>query len=205
MADAGLSSMQDSILKEIGTVGTAHAATALSKMTGLEVKVKPTTTEVMPLEEAYKIFSSVPEMQVGIYRSMREGLSGCLVFFIPKGRSYGLLDLLMNRPGGSTAVLGEFEQSALRESGGIICASYINAIAAMTKLTIRLTIPKLIFDQNGQVLDAILKGLFPPSTEVIVIENEFSLMDKSVTGYFLMVPEAGELSRLLGLLEAHIA
>lgn len=202
MAEADAGRMRDSILKEIGSIGTAHAATALERMTGHQIGVKPTVMYEVPLAEVFRIFSGTPEMQVGIYRRMQEGLNGCLVFFVPKGQSYEFVDLISELPENTTTVLGDTEQSVLRESGGIVCASYVNAIAAMTRTTIRLTVPKLIFDQKGQVLEAILEGLFSPDTTAVVIENDFSVTDRSVKGYFLLVPEPGELLKLVELMEA---
>ena len=140
MTDGFDSSMRNSILKEMGSIGAAHAATALEKMTGLRIEVKPTVTHKLSLENVYSVFSDAPEMQVGIYQRMTEGMNGCLVFFVPKGRSYAFVDLVLDLPEGNTAVLGEKEQSALRECGSIICASYMNAIAAMTGTTIKPTV-----------------------------------------------------------------
>ena len=204
MPTAEYSGLQVSILKEIGSIGTAHAATALARMTGRRISVLPTTTHIVPLEDVYQLFASVAELQVGIYSRMNEGITGCVVFFVPKGQSYNLVDLLMDRSEGTTSVLGDMEQSVMREAGSIICAAYVNAIADFARFSIKLSMPKLIFDQQGQVLESILKGIFPPNTMAIVVENEFRVMDRSIDGYFLLVPEENEIERLFATLEATI-
>lgn len=199
-----LTPMRESILKEIGSIGTAHAATALAKMTDVPIEVLPTRMQMAPLSEILGLFIGTEELQVGIYRRLREGCNGVVTFCIPKRDSYGLVDLLRKDPPGTAQMLGEAEQSALRESGGIICAAYVNTIAAMTGTTIRMTVPKLVFDQRGQVLQAILEGAFPPQTTAIVVENDFRSADRSLTGYFLFVPEAASLARLIELMETII-
>ena len=204
MTGADLTPMRESILKEIGSIGTAHAATALARMTGVPITVLPTRMQMAPLADIFRLFVGVEDLQVGIYRRLREGCDGVVVFSVPKGDAYGLVDLLRQQAPGTADVLGEMEQSALRESGGIICAAYVNTIASMTGATIRMSIPKLVFDQRGQVLQAILERAFSPQTTAIVVQNDFRSSDRSLTGYFLFVPEAASLARIVERMEAGI-
>lgn len=204
MNTGDITPLQRSILKELGSIGTAHAATALAKMTSHRISVMPTEMFVVPLREVYTIFSDIQELQVGIYCRMLEGVKGCVIFFVPKGKSYALVDMIAGRKDGETKVLEEMEQSILCEMGNIVCASYVNAVAALAKMTINLSIPKIIFDQRGQVLETILTGLFPPETKAIMIENQFSMLERMVSGYFLFVPRTEDLDRLFTILEAHV-
>lgn len=204
MNKTDLTRFQESILREIGSVSAAHAATALAKVTGREIKVKPTRMLMVPLSGVYQFFAGRSDLDVGIFVRMLGNISGGMLFFQLKSEAYPMIDMVRGDPIGTTKVLGDMEQSILREVGNTILGAYLNAISDMSHQVLSMTVPKLVLDQGGRILYTILKQLFPDETLAIMVENAFTEKDHEVNGFFLLVPDKNDMKVLLDMLETSV-
>ena len=56
-------------------------------------------------------------------------LTGRALVLFPERSAYTVCDFLFRRPVGTTQVLGEMEQSGLKEAGNILASAYLNALS----------------------------------------------------------------------------
>jgi chemotaxis protein CheC len=88
-----LTEMQISALRETGSIGAGHAATALSQLVGHSVTIDVPTLEIIEIGEVPAVFGG-PETLVGaVYTRLLGDLAGSMLFVAPRAASLGLVDL----------------------------------------------------------------------------------------------------------------
>ncbi len=80
--------------------------------------------------------------------------------------------------------LEEFGTSALKEVANILIGSYITAISEMTGLKIEASVPELVFDMAGAVMNLLAVAYGDFGDRVLFMETEFSDRESSLLGHF---------------------
>ena len=79
--------------------------------------------------------------------------------------------------------------SALKEVANILIGSYISAISEMTGLTIDASVPDLVFDMAGAVMNLLAVAYGEFGEQVLFMETEFCDQEDSLFGHFFLVPD----------------
>lgn len=195
-----LTGFQLDALKEIGNVGAAHADTALSELIKKKVWISVPEAKIVPLEKIPQEFGGAERMIVGVYLQMQGQITGNILFFFPQETALTLADILMGRPAGTTKVLNEMDQSAIKETGTILAGSCLTALAALTGKEIIPSIPYYAMDMLGALVDFIIINLSQNVDYSLIIGIEFSEADTKIEGSFLLLPDPGSLEMILNSL-----
>ena len=192
-----LSGMQLDALKEVGNIGAAHAATALSQIIDKTVSINVSRIEVIPVSDISKVMGG-PTVESVVARMYIFGnIKGGILLALTKKDALFFTDLLKGAGHGTTAFLDEIGQSALKEAGSILAASYLKAISDFLKLSLIPSAPVLMFGEIKEILDKALSELTKRSEIAFCIETEFLESGSSVNGHFLLIPEIGSLEVIL--------
>src|ERR671926_1306986 len=111
-----LKPVQLDALREVANIGAAHAATALSQMTGSTIMISVPTINVAPLEEVPPQISAPEEPVAAVLMQMLGDLTGRTLLVFPKPTAIRLSELMLRRAKGSSTDIGELEQSAIKEA-----------------------------------------------------------------------------------------
>jgi len=192
-----LSSMQLDALKEVGNIGAAHAATALSQIIQKTILINVSRIEIMPVSDISKVVGG-PTVESVVARMYIFGnIKGGILLALTKKDALFFADLLKGTGHGTTAFLNEVDQSALKEAGSILAASYLKAIGDFLKLSLIPSVPVLMFGEIKEISDKVLSELTKRSEIAFCIETEFLESGSSVNGHFLLIPEIGSLEVIL--------
>lgn len=192
-----LTAFQMDALKEIGNIGASHADTALSELLKKKVWISVPEAKVVPLTDIPQEFGGAEKMVVGVYLQMQGQISGNILFFFSQETALTLSDILMNRPVGTTKVLNEMDQSAIKETGTILAGSCLTALAALTNKEIIPSIPYYAMDMLGALVDFIIINLSQSAEYAMIIQLEFSEADYKIDGSFLLLPDSQSLEMIL--------
>jgi chemotaxis protein CheC len=110
-------------------MGAAHAATALSQMTGGTIMIAVPRLHVAPLAEVAPELAPGEQPVAAVMMDMLGDLTGRTLLVFPKPTVLRLAELMLRRPMGSSVALGELEQSAVQEIGNILSGAYLNALS----------------------------------------------------------------------------
>ncbi|MBO4347000.1 MAG: chemotaxis protein CheC, partial [Lachnospiraceae bacterium] len=140
---------------------------------------------LLDFKEVGSILGGEEQIMAGVYLMVEGDITGSIMFLLEKDSAKNLISLLMGMPA-SEGELNEIEQSALKEIGNIITASYLNSLSTLTNLSIYPSVPALSIDMAGAILSvpAIEFGLI--GDRILLIENQFS---EGLNGYFILVPD----------------
>jgi chemotaxis protein CheC len=192
-----LSKLQLSALQEAGNIGSGHAAIALSQLIGAKIKVAVTKVEILEFEKISATLREDGIPIVGVYLRVLGDAQGAVLLVFKRDPAMVLTDVLLKQKIGATKILMEMEQSALKEAGSILTASYLNALSEMMKLTLIPSVPKMAFDKVDTVMQAVFGRYLKDVDLVIGIETEFIEASTRIKGYFLFMPDAAAIDILL--------
>ena len=88
-------------------------------------------------------------------------------------------------------------QSALQEVANIMAASYLNAIASLTGMTITISTPSLCTDMLGAILSVPAIYYANISDKIIHIEDELRGENLCAPNHILLIPDTGSLEKII--------
>ena len=176
-----LSSLEIDTLREIGSIGTGNAATALSQMMNRPVRITLPEVRIMEYNEAIEWIGGPEEVTAGILVKM----SGVV------------LSTMLGESIDSYENLTELERSAMIEIGNIMISTFINAMSGLADLNIKLTVPAFAVDMQGAILTVPMAEYGGMSNYLMAIGGNFVCDGKEVPCHLLPSPDLRSLDFLL--------
>ena len=147
-----LNGLELDTIREIGSIGTGNAATALSSMLGCEVRIEMPEVRIMGYNEAINWIGGPEIITAGVLVHMSGELNGIMLSV----QQMEFVNLVLERMVGHTAEnyeqLNDLDRSALVEVGNIMISTFINALSGLAEITTRLTVPAFAVDMQGAIL-----------------------------------------------------
>ncbi|MBQ3517316.1 MAG: chemotaxis protein CheC [Lachnospiraceae bacterium] len=184
------------VLREIGNIGAGNATTALAQMLGCKVDMAVPQVRLLEFSEVGTIMGGEEQIMAGIYLMVEGDITGSILFLLNKESARKLIAKLM----GTETVgedLSEIEQSALKEIGNIITASYLNSLSMLTQLVIYPSVPALSIDMAGAILSVPAIEFGTMGDKLLLIQTQFF---EGLDGYFILVPDLDSYDKILGAL-----
>ena len=193
---------QKEVLEEIHNNGAILASMALSQMTGQDIRVSFPETQLVHIGDVGEELGGEELPVGGIYVTVEGDISGGILIVLPMQQVLKFSDLLFGREAGTTAEAGEEEISGLTEMGNILSASFINAMADSTGLTVKPDVPEVSIDMCQSVIDSILIRFNQPGDQLLLTEAHIYYGDmKRVMCHLLLFLEPGSMEELIVALE----
>ncbi|NLW65205.1 MAG: chemotaxis protein CheC [Clostridiales bacterium] len=192
-----LNEIQLDALKEIGNIGSGNAATALSAMLEREVNIAVPKINVLDYSSVCDTLGGPEQLLVGILFGISGDITGMIMFLLHKEFAHMVLNSLVGSEFDGYSGLDEMDKSTIQEVGNIMAGSYVNAMAAMTGLTIDLSVPTMNVDMAGALLSVPAIYYANISDKIIVIEDEFGHEQVGASSHVLLIPEVDGLTKLM--------
>jgi len=194
-----LSELQRDALREVANIGAAHAATALSLMTGTKIMISVPTITVAPLAELAPMISRSNERIALVPMQMTGGLNGHTILAFPLVTAHRLASLMLMREISPDDALSELEASALTEAGNILAGAYMTALSEFMEMRLLPSPPTLNVGPAREVLADTAWATGHTGGFVFCVETQFMIdqTDGLLPGYFLLLPDAHSLSAML--------
>ncbi|SDM55954.1 chemotaxis protein CheC [Psychrobacillus sp. OK028] len=195
MYDSKITSLHLDVLKEIGNIGAAHAATALSTLLNKKIDMKVPKVEMISFDDMMDLAGGPESVVAGIYLRIEGDVTGSMFFVLPVEQANRFIRRLVQDEtfNFQTGEVSEIGVSAMQELGNILSGSYLSALSDFTKLKIYPTVPALSVDMVGAIISFGLVELSHISDYVIVIDTAINEEDvpneESVKGHFLLLPD----------------
>jgi len=187
-------------LREIGNIGSGNAASSLAMMLAVQVDIEVPTVCILDYDQVMDALGGPEQMIVGLLLSLDGDVHGMMMFLLHQEFANKLLESLLGGTPpdvGTEAHIDEMSYSALQEVANIMAASYVNAIASLTDLTINLTVPSLCVDMLGAVLSVPAIQCADISDKMIFIEDKFRGQNLEAPNHILLIPDMESLSKIM--------
>jgi chemotaxis protein CheC len=192
-----ITQIQLDALREIGNIGSGHAATALSTLLQRRIDMSVPEVWAVPFERVTPIIGQLDTPQVTIYVKVEGAAPGKAVFFFPVESAEIVVQALFGTDEPMDLFTDEMVQSALKEVGNILVGSFLIALSQFSGISLQPSVPAIAVDMIGASLDAIFleEGLLDDT--VLFIDTQLSGIPK-IEGQFIFLPDDGSLKKLLG-------
>ena len=184
------------VLREIGNIGSGNAASALSSMLTSPVNISVPVVKIMDYEEVVDALGGPEEMIVGLLLKLDGDVKG-MIMFLPHQNFANMLLMSLLGEDISLDKIDEIGYSAIQEMSNIMAASYINAISAMTGLSINLSVPAMCVDMLGAILSVPAIHYANISDKIIFISDEFSSDNIHAPNHILLIPDVDSLEKIM--------
>lgn len=192
-----LSSLEIDTLREIGSIGTGNAATALSQLVNSEVRITMPEVRIMGYNEAIEWIGGPEEITAGVLVRMSGELNGIMLSVQKLDFVNQVLGSMMDKTAGDYMELGEFERSALVEVGNIMISTFINALSGLADLQINLTVPAFTVDMQGAIMAVPMAEYGGQSDYIMTIGGNFVCDGRQAPCRLLLSPDIRSLNFLL--------
>ncbi|AWE06698.1 CheY-P-specific phosphatase CheC [Lysinibacillus sp. 2017] len=191
-----ITSLHLDVLKEIGNIGAAHAATALSDLLQKKIDMRVPNVEMVSFNDMMELAGGSENVVVGIFLRIEGDTEGSMFFVLPVEQANRFIRRLIRDESFdfySPDTVSELGLSAMQEMGNILSGSYLSALSDFTGLKIFPTVPGLSVDMFGAIISIGLIELSQVSDTVIVINTsiyEDAISDnEEVRGHFFLLPD----------------
>ena len=190
-----ITEMHLDVLKEIGNIGAAHAATSLSQLLGQKIDMRVPNVQLVTFDEMFDLAGGSEKVVAGIFLRIEGDVTGTMFFVLTIESATQFIRKLTMDP---TFTFSDMEDlgmgaSALQELGNILSGSYLSALSDFTSLNIYPTVPSLSVDMVGAIVSFGLIEVSQYSDEDIVIETEILQEGEegmtSLAGHFFLLPD----------------
>lgn len=192
-----LSSLELDTLKEIGSIGTGNAATALSELIGQQVRIQEPEVRIMGYNEAIEWIGGPEEITAGVLVRLSGQINGIMLSVQKLDFVNLVLKSMMGKDVEDYFGLREMESSALIEVGNIMISTFINALTGLADIQVDLTVPAFTVDMQGAIMAVPMAAYGGQSNYIMTIGGKFICNGVEVPCRLLMSPDIRSLEFLL--------
>lgn len=192
-----MSNLEIDVLREIGSIGTGNAATALSEVLSQKVQMKLPEVRILGYNEAIKDLGGAESIVAGVMVAMSGEINGIMLFILRLDFINIILGRLLSREIKEYNQLNDIETSALVEICNIIISSYVSAICKLSDISISLSVPSISINMLGGIMSVPMAKLGEHSDKLMTIGGKFVCNNQEVYSSLLLLPEIDSLNYLL--------
>lgn len=192
-----LTSLEIDTLREIGSIGTGNAATALSQMLGKEVRITMPEVRIMGYNEAIEWIGGPEAVTAGVLVKMSGDVGGIMLSVQKLDLVNFILETMLGQGIHGYEELAELEQSALIEIGNIMISAFVTALSGLAGVNINLTVPAFAVDMQGAILTVPMAEYGGMSDYLMTIGGNFVCNGQEIPSHLLLSPDLRSLDFLL--------
>ena len=195
-----LSAVQADAIQELGNIGAAHAATALSQMLGSTIEMSVPAINVVDLSQLGQYMGEESAAMVAFELQGDIPHGGYILFYITRESAVRMTNTMLgqteiNRP------LSEMDESALLEVGNIMVSAFLDATAELLGFVMLPSPPALTIDMAHAAMQSLIAQMQEETNEVLLFSTELVCEEYKVDSDIIMMPERSTLMRIIELLE----
>lgn len=192
-----LNGSQIDILKEIGSIGTGNAATALSSLLNEKIIMRTPDVNIMEYNQAIDKIGGPEKILVGILVEISGDLNGVMLYTLEIEFANAIIKKLLNQTIDRYDTIDNMKKSVLLEIGNIVISSYINAISTLANININVSVPAICVNMAGAILTVPMLEYGYQTDKLMTIGGEFLFSGQTVSSNLMLVPEINSLDDLL--------
>lgn len=192
-----LGSMEMDTLREVGSIGTGNAATALSGLLNRRVRITMPEVRIMEYNEAIDWIGGPENVTAGVLVRISGDIGGIMLSVLPLEFVNMVLECMLDNKVEEFEHLDELQRSALVEVGNIMISTFINALSGLSGVTMELTVPSLTVDMQGAILAVPMAEYGGQTDYLMTIGGNFTCDDYELPCRLLLSPEIRGLNYLL--------
>ena len=195
-----LNSLELDTLREIGSIGTGNAATALGQLLEQQVRITLPEVRIMGYNAAIDWIGGPEAVTAGVLVGMGGQMSGVMLSVQKLEFINLVLETMLGTPVKDYGELDELCKSTLIEVGNILISTFINALSGLSSISVNQTVPAFAVDMQGAILAVPMAMYGGTSDYLMTIGANFICDNQQVPCHLLLSPDVRSLNFLLAKL-----
>lgn len=192
-----MNSMEIDALREIGSIGTGNAATALSSMLGTEVRMTLPEVQILEFNDAVEKMGGFETVAAGVMSMLGGQVNGIMLAIFQLDAINLLMKGVLQEEVNDYSELNEMEHSAIIEVGNILISAFVNALSGLSGIQIKLSVPAFSVDMQGAMITVPMAAVGSQSNHILFIGGQFIVHGKTVPCRILLSPDMRSLNYIL--------
>ncbi|MBS4959368.1 MAG: chemotaxis protein CheC [Clostridiales bacterium] len=188
------------VLKEIGSIGTGNAATALSTVLHRKIEMSLPDVDWVEFNQAIKELGGPEKLVAGVLVELSGDVHGIMLFLQNLEFINIILEGVLGKKIDSFDQIDSLEVSALTEVGNIIISSYVNALSSLTGITMNLSVPSVSINMLGGIMNVPIAIYGYQMDKLMTINGTFKCDEEEVYSRLLLLPDVESLDYIMGKL-----
>lgn len=197
-----LSEFEQDLLKELGNIGSGHAATALSAMLAKPVNITVSSAEMEPISYLPDRVGGPERHVASVLLELDGEIRGMILILFAVEDAEQMVSTLIGMPF-SFQSSDELGQSAWEEVGNIMSGAYARALGDWLQTPIMIQVPATAIDMAGSIVEFVVTSVQPEEDAALYIDTTFMIDQKVSAGHVLFLPTHGSLKRIQERLIGH--
>lgn len=190
-------SMNFDALKEVGSIGTGNAATALSTVLGRKIIMTLPEVKLVEFNRAIYDLGGPEKIVAAVLVEFSGEINGVMLFLQNLEFINVVMDGLLSRRIEDLRDITEMEVSALTEVGNIIISSYMNALSSLTGITVNLSVPSVAINMLGGIMNVPIVMYGYKMNQLLSLNGTFECDGEEVYSRLLMLPDEESLDYIM--------
>lgn len=186
-----LDRMKQDIFREVGNIGAAHAATALSTLLNQPVEIEVPSADLQSFSTIIDRVGGAEAYTAGALLRFSGDIKACLLFLMPLEDAEKLVAQLIQQPFQFFSDNHTLGVSAWEEIGNILIGAYARSISDWLNLSVHVTVPASAFDMVGAILEVALLESTKFGNMAVYIDTRLTSSGNDLNGHLLLLPEEG--------------
>lgn len=185
------------VLREIGNIGAGNAATSLGVLLDETVSIAIPEVRVEDYDTVVNSIGGAEKMVVAVLINFSGDANGMIMFALDMDDAISITDILVGSEDNPDDGLSEMKISAIKEIGNILGSSFLGSIAAMTGMTIDISIPYVAVDMAGSILSTPVIQFGAVDDKVMFIEESFNTESRQLKSNIILFAEISTIEDIL--------
>lgn len=196
-----LTEMHLDVLKEIGNIGAAHGATALSAFLDRRIDMQVPQVRILPFPHLEEAIGGAEVPVAGVYLAFSGEMEGTILFMLDQPSTRHMKEFFNWVPGITDGdAFSKEDISLLKEVGNILTGAYLSALHGLTGLTAIPSVPLFAYDMVGAILSVPMTAFGQTGEYAMFIEAVFLDGERRIRGHFFIIPEFSAFQSMLNAL-----
>ena len=195
-----LSGFELDVFKELGSIGSGNAATALSGVLNQKISMSVPDVQVLENNDAVARLGGPEKIVAAVLVKFSGEIDGIILYLQNIDYINHVLESVLGKTVECFEELNQMDESALTEVTNIMISSYINAIAAMTGISVSLSVPAFTVNMLGAIMSVPMTEFGYEADKLMIIDGNILFDEKPVESNLIMVPDVKSLNIILGKL-----
>ncbi|HCT63711.1 MAG TPA: chemotaxis protein CheC [Lachnospiraceae bacterium] len=185
------------VFREIGSIGTGNAATALSSTLSAKVTMSLPEVNIMDYSTASSFLGGPEKIIAAVLVHISGDIEGIMLYLLDLNFINFVLEKLNLQPINSYEDLTDLDKSAISEVSNIIISSYARAVSQLAGISTRLSVPAMAINMLGGIMSVPMSEYGYVTDKIMMIGGNFVYENQEMTSNLIMLPDIKSLNFLL--------
>lgn len=185
------------VFREIGSIGTGNAATALSSTLSARVSMSLPEVNILDYSTVSNFLGGPEKIIAAVLVHITGDIEGIMLYLLDLNFINFVLERLNLGRIESYEELTDLGRSAISEVSNIIISSYASAVCQLAGISTRLSVPAMAINMLGGIMSVPMSEYGYVTDKMMMIGGNFICDNQQMTSDLLMLPDIKSLNFLL--------